>query len=145
VEAGNIMGNRTSRWTQSLSVGIPTLDDDHKTLIEMLDAIFIACQTGSSHVHLSLMIDMMLDHAQHHFDREEEIMAIYRYPELHRHLDEHAKLFIQLSEVLSAIKKDPVCGANDDVRAFLRNCLSIHIESYDRRYSTYIQNAEAGN
>ncbi|HLN24475.1 MAG TPA: hemerythrin family protein [Patescibacteria group bacterium] len=135
------MGDRTIHWTQALSVGIPALDDDHKTLIDMLGRIFAVCRAEGNHVQLSLLIDKMLDHVHHHFDHEEEIMADARYPDLHRHLDEHAKLFIQLSEVLHAIRNDPAHGANEDIRAFLRTMLFNHIEHDDRRCADYIRDA----
>jgi len=145
MKARNIMDNKTARWTQSLSVGIPVLDDDHKTLIEMLHAIFVACQMEGRHTPPNLLIDGMLEHIQHHFEREEEIMAEARYPDLHRHLDEHAKLFIQLSEILHVIRDAPVRGASEKIQSFLRNSLLGHIERDDMRFAAYVRDARAAS
>ena len=128
-----------------MSVGIPALDDDHKTLIEMLHAIFTASQMKGYCNSLNLLIDGMLEHIQHHFDREEEIMASARYPDLHRHLDEHAKLFIQLSEILHVMRDTPVRCADDNIQSFLRNSLLGHIERDDMRFAAYVRDTCAAS
>ena len=62
-------------WTEDFSVGVVSLDEQHKRLIQMINRLIIAGpQTTTRSETVSDLLSDMANYARKHFATEEELM-----------------------------------------------------------------------
>lgn len=78
-------------WTDSLSLGIETLDHQHRELLDNLDALQAAVRQGKGAKAALPTLRFLIEYADKHFAEEEKLMSANGYPDLpsHRGLHEH--------------------------------------------------------
>ena len=69
-------------WDDSIITGIPTIDEDHKKLVDMLNDLFAACFAAQGPAVLGNILDQLLDYTKHHFEREEKMLEEANYERL---------------------------------------------------------------
>jgi hemerythrin len=85
-----IMAFICAAWTKDLETGNATVDDQHKQLIDALNALFDAYKTGKGVGEVEKTMDFLVEYTIKHFDYEEEIQAKYDYPDYPNHKQIHA-------------------------------------------------------
>lgn len=132
----------TTRWEESLSVGVDTIDVDHRRLVAMLDELYGAVGADDSKAVLARTVSSLLDYSREHFRDEEAVMRRHAYPEIRKHAAEHQDLLRKLSEI-----KNKVDGGEVDltleVMDFLGGWLTGHILGADKRLGIFLQADEA--
>ena len=68
-------------WTDELSVGIESIDEQHKKLVNMINALNDAMLTNSSNELLGTIFTGLAAYTQKHFAYEENMFAEYNYPD----------------------------------------------------------------
>lgn len=134
----------TIKWTADLSVGIPSLDDDHKILVDLLNSTLVACYAGFGDEHVGIILEELFKYTQIHFSREMSILRLSGYDDCDSHQAEHARLFEELEVMASRAKAEASTGLSDDVGVFLRGWLFSHIMEHDRRYAAHLQKSNSG-
>lgn len=96
-------------WRDEMSIGVKTIDDDHKALFAIVDE-FDACKTRQC---AERVCRKLYAYCQTHFKREEEIQAAMLYSNRQRHAEEHAQILKRLTLLIrkSFLAED---GAADD-------------------------------
>ncbi len=61
-------------WPESMSVGVPQLDADHKAIIRLINRLHEGLRSGSEAAALDQIFDNLVAYIEWHFAREEEIM-----------------------------------------------------------------------
>lgn len=84
-------------WTPNLSLGVPSLDADHRKLIDTMNQVFDALMFDRSSAMIHAALATLNDYVVEHFAREEAWMRERNHPDLHRHLQEHEALCTQLA------------------------------------------------
>lgn len=116
-------------------VQIPSIDNEHKILIALLNAIDDAM---SFHVlfHTQFMLDkitVLSNGIKNHITSEEKFLFDNNYPELKTHKLEHTVIIERLNEFESWFKgKDK--PFNDKMLLYLKDLLIRHIILYDHKY-----------
>lgn len=68
-------------WDEkSMSSGVATVDEQHKELINMLNAFMAATASGKGKEDLGKMIKYLGDYAVRHFAHEEQVMDAHKCP-----------------------------------------------------------------
>ncbi len=67
-------------WTPNLSVGVKSIDDQHKTLFEKANQLFEAGKSGKTKEFISEMLDVLDNYTKQHFQSEEAYMRSINYP-----------------------------------------------------------------
>ena len=125
-------------WNDSYSVGFAPIDEQHKKLVIMTNALYRACMEGAVAADISFArtIKNAVDYAKNHFATEEDYMGRAKYPHLNAHIEQHSTF---LSELVNLIKRfESGDTAPIDMAIFLKGWLINHIGVSDKQYAPYI-------
>lgn len=134
----------TIKWTSDLSVGIPSLDDDHKILVDLLNSTLVACYAGFGEEHVGIILEELFKYTQIHFNREMSILRASGYGDCDSHQAEHDRLFKELEVIANRARAEANNGLSNEVGVFLRVWLFSHIMEHDRRYAAHLQKSNPG-
>ncbi len=121
-------------WTPDMSVGIDSLDEDHKVLIVCLNEYIDACDHKDSVTILNNIFNVLLDYTGYHFRREEKVLEACGYPGLEAHKELHVTLTQKVIDSRNSHMSNPGNTLSDEVREFLQSWLQDHILSCDMDY-----------
>ena len=128
-------------WTQALQLDIPPMDQDHKTIISMMEELNSLVTENGSHDRIKSSFMKLLDFTKDHFRREENFMESIKFPGLASHKIIHTRLLDQLSEYYSEFsetKKVP-----EKLLSFLSMWLRAHICGIDMKYADFTKSSAA--
>lgn len=125
-------------WTEDMSVGCSALDDDHKILIQALNAYIDALENDDGVFVVDGIFLVLLDYTHFHFVREEAIMEACGYPGLENHKQTHRELKEQLLEARQKYMFNPSSNLEDEIRDFLLSWLQSHILVRDMDYKDVV-------
>ena len=127
-------------WADEMSVGIAEVDEQHKTLVGILNRLFSAVVSRESHEVTAEILDTLVDYSNTHFGLEEKLMqeAGYDPVEFAAHLREH-RAFIE--KIGSVAEKHLAEGksVSFEIISFLKRWLRDHILVTDRKYASALQ------
>ena len=89
-------------WTQNLSVGVNSIDQQHKTLFEKANQLFEAGKNNKTKEFISELLDFLDDYTKQHFQNEEVYMRTINYPGY----DDQKKLHADFIAALAKLKKE---------------------------------------
>jgi hemerythrin-like metal-binding protein len=133
------MTSHLSSWTNRLSVGVVSLDDDHKILIDLLNDLHDGILAGHGAVPLGFLLGGLVNYTQFHFAREEDFFAQFGYPSAAAHLAEHEQLLRRLMEIQEDLKANPHAGLPLERAGMLKDWIMGHIEFADQKYSGHLK------
>ena len=129
-------------WDESISVGIPQLDEDHKRLIGILNFIENHKEDDVKSEPISLVVEQIREYASSHFRREEHYMRSIEYPGY----DDHKQMHKKFMEKTAALCLDVMNRKKDtpkDIHQFLSLWVAEHILREDQRYKAFNQARQA--
>jgi hemerythrin len=119
-------------WDESLSVGIGIIDDQHRKLIERVDAFSEATERMDSR-EIENTINYLTGYVIQHFGAEELIMIRNGHPAFKEHRDEHSWFVKQVYDVGRVIAARPMTRAEATaLRDMLVRWIFRHIRVTDR-------------
>ena len=124
-------------WTPALDTGITEIDDQHRELVRLINALHAAVRSGDPSAPWEQTHEQLVDYVSIHFRDEEQRMAQASYPFLHEHHQQHGAFAIKL--VRMARQEGGVASA-DGLLAFLKTWLIDHIQGTDQRYVPFLLN-----
>ena len=136
-------GNHVN-WSDSHSMGIKLIDDQHKGLLEFVNELFVHA-TGNEEEERAWFkeaIQYAILYINEHFTTEEKYMQATRFPGYAQHKKAHDEF--KLTVVRSV--KDFQTGKRlvlEKFAHFLKDWVLTHVAVMDRQYSDYFQNIAA--
>ena len=126
-------------WKEEYSVGVETLDLDHKKLLNLLNQFNTAYNYAMSEEYELEALKDLTAYTKYHFTREEKMMADSGYPDLEAHKKQHQ---IMIDEINKVEEKYQEMGhdAFEEVSEFLTDWLINHINGTDKQYSEHLNN-----
>jgi hemerythrin-like metal-binding protein len=129
-------------WDESLSVGVPRIDDQHKKLIGLANALVEAIRRGQGQAVIRPLVQELREYTVTHFRDEEAFMEHIAYPELDAQRHAHRIIVMRVKEFQRAIyERQEIEPA--ELRELLREWLLGHILGMDREIGRYIAENEA--
>ncbi len=125
-------------WNETLSLGIPTIDRQHRMLIDSINTLDAAIQRGAGQATLAQVLKSLGTYVAVHFIFEESLLRVSRYPQLNDHHDEHEHFRRTLDNFGQRFARGDTSVASD-VHTFLKNWLTTHIQVEDRAYAPCVQ------
>ena len=122
-----------------MSVGIASIDAEHKKLVAMLNELFDGVSAGKGREALGRVLDQLVDYTQVHFGNEERFFAQYGYPESAPHKKEHEDLAKQVLDVQRKYNSGASSALSMEVMSFLKNWLIKHIQGSDMKYAPFLK------
>ena len=128
-------------WDNSIALGIPTIDDQHKALFGWINSLNEAIKNGDGSEAVGEVIWKLITYVTEHFSEEERLMLSCNYPGLTAHRKEHDLFVSRLREIQVNYNDGHEMGMS--VLDFLVDWLVCHIKGTDQGYSRFIhQQAE---
>lgn len=121
------------KWEDRFSVNNEIIDNQHKRLIDLLNELNIAIQSGSGQDDLISIVDLIVNDIKEHFETEEGFMNKADYKNFTEHKQEHDNLIRQALSVQAAFKSGKI-EIKNDVLDFLNVWLLKHFEESDSGY-----------
>ncbi|MBU1228763.1 MAG: bacteriohemerythrin [Proteobacteria bacterium] len=118
-------------WTESLSVGIREIDEQHKVLIEMINELSTLTSTDEKNSVVPSVISRLVNYTRDHFSFEEGLLGKVSDQHGQRHKGEHAAFISKIEDYMEA------CGSGytpyADLVEYLREYWLVqHIEQVDK-------------
>ncbi|MDR2537455.1 MAG: bacteriohemerythrin [Treponema sp.] len=126
-------------WEDRYVLGIPFIDAQHKELLRLTNALFVACQGGSANDIFRETIKGTVKYVTEHFSAEEVMMNRIKYPGLAEHKKEHEAFVQKVLEDVHNFESGRSFVPNAFVR-FLKDWVLTHIAVTDKKYADYIMN-----
>ena len=126
-------------WSQSLSVGVDLIDDQHKELIARVNSFYSSIKTSNKADEILKILTFMEDYVITHFRDEEQLQMKYRYPVYNDHKALHKQFITDIAKIKKDIKDNGFNQASAlIVGATLSNWLINHISKEDKKLGAYI-------
>jgi len=125
-------------WNDSFSVKVSEIDQQHKTLIAMVNELHDAMKVGKGRDVLGSIVENLIRYTSTHFALEEKYFAQYGYPEMDSHMKEHASFVQKVSEFQEGFKGRNLT-LSVEVMKFLSDWLQSHILGSDMKYSQFFK------
>ena len=124
-------------WTEDMSVNVPSIDVQHKKLVEMINELSEAMKVGKGKEALSSILDGLIAYTASHFKYEEDFFDKTHYPDAFNHKKEHTDLVKQVLDLQAKYKSGSV-ALSIDVVNFLTGWLKNHIMGTDKKYGAHL-------
>lgn len=128
-------------WSETYSVGNAMIDSDHRILINLINQLHDATETGQSRDVVGSVVNVLAEYVEHHFHREELLMAQIGYPEREQHSQSHRDLERRVRDIRDRWMAGNRQVLDDDVMIFLKRWLTDHILRADIAYRPWIEAA----
>lgn len=132
------------RWTTDMSVGLTELDDDHRTLIKIINHLNANVGQSMQRETVRQCLLALRRYAEFHFAREERVLIACNFPGIDVQKTEHRDFIQRIQEVTQRFDADPEAAStvvNDELLGFLRDWLNHHILIEDMAYRPFVENS----
>ncbi len=124
------------QWNETLSVGVPSLDAEHKQLVALVNRLHDAMINGSGKAALHGVLQELVQYTQTHFKHEEELMSRTAYPQAAVHKLQHDQLTKKVLDLQNQVQQGKV-SITIEVMNFLKSWLQDHILKMDKAYTQH--------
>jgi hemerythrin len=129
-----------TEWNSSLATGDPTIDDQHKQLINTLNALATAYRSGEGRLVVEKTMTFLVEYTIKHFDHEEVLQKKYGYPDYEKHRQIHEDFKRVAGGLLHELK---VNGPTDVFISHIYSAVSLwvvqHIKGEDIKMAAFIK------
>ena len=127
-------------WSEDYCTGIPSIDDQHRHLVEIVNRFDEASRRGRGTRVMGDLLDDLLGYTQEHFAHEETLMAAAGYDGLIKHQILHRQL-LQKVERCQYEFEHGGRRVTAEVRDLLRYWVESHLLSEDKAFAEAFQSA----
>ena len=132
-------------WSDEYSVGVNSLDKEHKKIIGMLNRL-INDHTSEPIEVVNDMFSEIFQFKDEHFVTEEEFMKKNKYPELQRHKEEHNKFKRETASMCKKLMNSQNPNKiREEMLVCLRKWFEFHILTEDMKYAAFYKNTNLCN
>ncbi|HHY15540.1 MAG TPA: hemerythrin family protein [Firmicutes bacterium] len=131
------------RWSSDLEIGIPLLDEQHKTWFERAEQLFEAGKQRRAKEVIGELLEFLDQYTKKHFAQEEQYMLSIGYPGYEAQKKAHEGFIQRLAELSknyddSGGSVTVIINANKIVIDWLIG----HISRMDRKIADYVRETE---
>ncbi len=124
------------------SVGIKLMDDQHKTLVKLINALE-KNKWNPDKEFQEKVVNTLVEYIKDHFSTEESIMKKMNYPHLDAHIVGHKDFIATVEHFKNQFETAELSTqALSDLLEYLNNWLVRHIISQDKDYTKWLVGKE---
>jgi hemerythrin-like metal-binding protein len=123
-------------WTDSFSVGVALFDQQHRTLIDMLNKMIADPTATTRSETVADVLTDMTRYAQEHFQSEEDLMLAHGYPRRKEHTQEHREFREKVARLCVATAEGRATVPHE-LLAYLHQWLQHHILQVDMAFKPF--------
>jgi len=129
-------------WTDQLSVGVPSIDSQHRKLIDLINDLHAAMAAGRGAELLGKTFKGLVHYTLSHFAYEEQLMRQTAFPGLEAHRAEHTRLVDTVQKLQQDWRSGKV-AISMEMLWFLKDWVGGHIVGMDKKYGPHVTAAGA--
>lgn len=125
------------RWIESMSIGVPEIDRQHKELLELVNKTWETAQKPGAETEAGIVLRRLCDYVIEHFAAEEALMDPEAYAHYDRHVQEHIEGSMKALDFLEAYSE----GHHVRLEEFLEFAVAWvkhHIQETDKTLGEYL-------
>lgn len=116
------------KWNSGLNLGIDSLDNEHKHLLELINSLSIAISDDATKEHINYIFDELIQGTIEHSKNEENILQKCNYDRLDIHAKDHIFFIDKIRELKAQYNNS---SSTQDISGKLYDYLLMHIISED--------------
>ena len=121
-----------------MSVGIGSIDDQHRKLFSMFNDLHTASVHGKGAEVIGDTLKGLIQYTVEHFKYEEKLFQETKYPEAREHADEHAVLAKKVIDIQAKFRFGASEALSEETLFLLVKWLMDHTMSSDKKYSQHL-------
>jgi NNP family nitrate/nitrite transporter-like MFS transporter len=123
-------------WSNEFSVGVDTIDREHRRLLVLINKIDEVIQDGGAYEQFAPVVTDLIDYSDRHFAHEENLLEENHCPDLERHKKSHDRLREELLHWQEKVAGATAEDMNEHM-LFLRIWFPGHILNVDKKDADY--------
>ncbi|MBI2319807.1 MAG: hemerythrin family protein [Betaproteobacteria bacterium] len=125
-------------WNETLSLGIPEVDEDHRRFISLLNELNRAILACRDKTEIRQRLDAMVADARKHFEHEERLLAENGYPDAARHARVHGELMDRIAAAMVYFNSAGFSQVWVEKGLLIKNLLVEHLLEEDMKYRDFL-------
>jgi hemerythrin-like metal-binding protein len=125
-------------WNDDLSVGIDSIDAQHKVLIKTLNQIASDIGTKDTEANTKELVGKLGMYIKEHFSYEEKLFEKYEWEGKNHHKNQHELLKKKVVEIISHYSDSTKAQVDLELVVMLHNWINDHINKEDKEYSDFL-------
>jgi hemerythrin-like metal-binding protein len=135
-------GTSVIRWDQaSMTTSVPTIDEQHQKLIELINAVHATVQKGRGGDELMRQLHFLGEYAQEHFSHEESVMDSHRCPIAGKNKEAHARF---LGDYQNLVQQAHANGPTPELALAVKKLLGDWLNSHICKVDTNLRGCHPG-
>ena len=127
-------------WREYYSVGSETLDNQHKTILALINRMYDGMDKGAEEKLVRSVFEQLVEYTKVHFAQEEELMKVCGYPDARAHKLLHEDLAKETLDAWKQATRQGGVGVKDAL-GFLKQWWVNHICGEDKKYAAHLEHA----
>jgi hemerythrin len=124
-------------WKDEYSVKVHRLDEQHKTIIKLINDLYDMFSDGEHPGRLGSVLSELIQYINTHFAYEEQLMRQAGYPEIEAHTVAHRTMVKRTIDLCNKYNSD-AASISQEVFTLLKEWLVNHIIRADSLYAPYV-------
>jgi len=126
-------------WNDSLLVGIPQVDKQHKELVDAINKLTDACTQGKGRPEIERTLNFVVSYTQAHFKDEEIIQQKLGYPGATAHKWIHTQFIMTVGALVQEFNQNgPTIALIGKLNKSLVDWVVNHIKTEDKKIGEYM-------
>ncbi len=134
-------------WTEKLSIGISTIDNQHKELFKCINNLVTAIKEHRCKSEIDGTIQFLEDYARNHFSDEEKHMRDTNYGGLEEQQVDHKQYLVHLAELKQQASLPRIEGGSYDLSATTNQVvvdwIVDHIMQVDLKFGVFLNSRKS--
>jgi hemerythrin len=127
------------KWHESLSVGVPEIDEQHQELFRRLNQLLEACNQGKGKESVRELVNFLQAYVVEHFATEERLQKQHAFPGYAEHRTKHAEFIRTAGELKFTLEEQgPTLPFIIAVNKTVVDWLAQHISKMDKEFGRFL-------
>ncbi|MDH3228469.1 MAG: bacteriohemerythrin [Alphaproteobacteria bacterium] len=131
-------------WREEFSIGIPSIDYEHKGMIRMINQLHEEISAIPSRETVSDFLGEIHSLISAHFALEEKEMLEMRYDARDDHKDDHERLLDEIRDIMDAFEADESADYAEELGRRLEAWFTEHFRTKDARLHRFLKDRHTG-
>ena len=123
-------------WSSEFSVGIEEIDEQHKALVDLINALHKGIIEGKGINSTIDVMNRLIEYTRVHFALEECLMRILDYPGYEAHKIQHEDLICEIEKMAGKVRSGQ--HVSFELLHFLINWFATHMIEEDKTYAPFL-------
>lgn len=127
-------------WKQDFEIGIPSVDHEHRELIELINTLHESLSGKSDLDRTVAVLGEINARISAHFALEEKEMRSMGYDEFADHKEDHERLLDEIRDIMDRVEDDRSWDYETELGTRLRDWFAEHFRTKDSRLHRFLIN-----